>query len=339
MPPRLRSADVTDSTIASESELERLDRFPGPPSPRSSSRRFHQKLGGLGAKLPRKKATGRKLLLDGEEDGLRPVEKSAGADVVGEEAREDVGMGGVVVDHLPSERPPFEERWASNGYRQWQARRQAQTPNHIKYCPPVSLDVPPSHMGFFALLPGEIRNTIYHLSLVEPDGPHLIVMQPGTCSLGPCTHMELPTAVPGLLSTCQQIRHEATPIFCAENTFKFDSKTVRERCTANWLRALGVHARLIPSLLLEVMVWEPRTPNSSERVGRPYDVLLHCPAGGIMLAAFHARIKVKDDEGCVKLAEYARKLNEEIGWKRNEELILEFVWSDLMAELVYHCKK
>ena len=327
---------ATDSTTDSESEVERTERYPNFGSPRSGSRRFNQQIRATGARLPSKRRAGKKLLLDEGEDGEVLLSETVGFEGF-DEPKEDptkVAMGGVVLDP-----PLLDGTHGSSRYEQYQLRRQINKTTS----PSGSRDLNLSTMGLFALLPGELRNRIYRLILVDLEGPHMIVMQPGTCSLGRCTHTKLRTAAPGLLSTCRQIRHEAAPIFCSENrAFKFDAQTVRDRCTANWLRTLGAYGGSIPRIVLEVMVWESVTPNSLEKVGRAYEIRVGCPASRPerrFVLEFDAQIMAKDEVGCKRLLEHVEKLSEQVGQKRDEELLLQFVWSDWMAELVYRCKK
>ncbi|KAK3719314.1 hypothetical protein LTR37_004533 [Vermiconidia calcicola] len=350
----LPDRDATDSTTASESELERLEDYPKLLSPRSGSRRFKDRIAELaGPKVPIKRATGAKLgHLD---DGLRSFavqskKKEGGVKKArpGVEGAEDVGMGGVVMD-TPVIQRAFEssdEEGLSNEYAAYQLRlHQTQGSSHQRE---IDHNVPLSIMGFFASLPGELRNRIYRLALVEPSGPFNIIMQPGTCSLGPCSHMKLPTAVPGVLSSCRQIRYEAMPIFCAENRFKFDAKTVKERCTANWLRALGRYARLIPiSIGIEIIVWEDTSPTNLVKVGRPYVMTIENqpPNGGIIpdydgfILRLDGQIEAKAPDECAKMFKHVVKLNERFGQESREQLLLEFLWSDWMAELVFRCGK
>ncbi|KAK3697952.1 hypothetical protein LTR37_017176 [Vermiconidia calcicola] len=350
----LPDRDATDSTTASESELERLEEYPKLLSPRSGSKRFKDRIAELaGPNVPIKKATAAKL--GHMDDGLRSFavqrkKKEGGVKKArpGVEGAEDVGMGGVVMD-APVVQRAFEqsdEEVMRNEYAAYQLRlHQTQAYPHRGE---NDHDVPLSNMGFFASLPGELRNRIYRLALVKPHGPFNIVMQPGTCSLGPCTHMKLPTAVPGVLSSCRQIRYEAMPIFCAENTFKFDAKTVKERCTANWLRALGPYARLIASSVsIEIIVWEDTSPTNFEKVGRPYVMTIEnqAPSDGIILdyggfiLRLEGQIQAKAPDECAKVFKHVVKLNERFGQVSREQLLLEFLWSDWMAELVFRCGK
>ena len=339
--------DASGSTTASESEIERLEQYSGPPSPRSSSRRFRERISQLAPKVPVSCPMGSKLL-DMDEDGSKSKSRYGKADV-SKAGLEDTGpgMGGVMVDSAPFAASKLDN---ANEYEAWQMRRQARAAASASLG--QTQEVSFSNMGLFANLPGELRNRIYRLTLLTPsaDEPFLIVMQPGTCSLGPCTHARLSTAVPGLLSTCRLIRHEAMPIFCAENIFKFDTRTVRERCTGNWLRALGWYGGLIPQVILDVVVWEtdPAPLHGTAKWGKDYEVKVSCPInrpGGksefdVCVAG---RLIEKACSECERLHEHMAMLNKriedgEVG-KEIEKLLLEFVWSDWFAELVFRCAK
>ena len=352
---RLPDPDATDSTTASESEWERLERYPGPPSPRSSSIRLRERLSELGPKLPIRGRIGGKLPVQGDDGGTamdvlyrkthgKPRRKRA-------QARKELGTSAVIIDPQP-DTSEFDVE-DTNVYKAWQVGRQAQIKLDAEHSH-VEEDVttPLSHLGLFALLPGELRNRVYRNTvLTELPEPFLIALQPGTCSLGPCVHSKLPTAVPGLLSACRQIRHEAMPIFCAENTFKFDDKTVRERCVGNWLRCLGPYGRLLPAITLEILVWEPMWPNSTEKIGRPYQVKIECnrEEGLNPITLPHLlvdpEIRLKEKSMCDQLLEHMVKLRARAVHGEGERsealegLLHEFVSSDWLAELVYRCKK
>ena len=360
--------DGTDSPTPSDpdSDVERFERDPKPLSPRSGSRRFREKIRELGGKLPAEGegSTGSKFL-DGSEDfavglggRLKAVRKVWSKGRVESEA--DVGIGGVIIDQ-PGVGAEYGGQ-PTNSYRDWQLQRQfagAQAVPVQQHQTQSPVGRPLSNMGLFAKLPGELRNRLYRLTLLTPtiEEPFLITMQPATCSLGPCVHAKLPTAVPGLLSSCQQIRQEAMPIFCTENVFKFDTNTVRDRCTANWVRALGHYGSLVRCVILDVMVWEEVMFGSLEKVGRVYEVKLGCPAGiralrdevqcgGRFILHVDTTIRDKAREVYWKLREHVRKLNERMEQNgegsqpvTEESLLVEFLWSDWVAELVYRCKK
>lgn len=331
--------NATDSSTASESEVERLESYPEPPSPRSSSRRMRQKLG-LGSRRYPGKESKRESLFDEAEDDVRKQRRSFDAfDTVKEvDAQKKAVLGGVTLDAKPGERD-WEKLTAPATYKEWQTRRQeacAKTEDNT-----VAPDVPLSNMGVFAKLPGELRNRIYRLSLAEA-ARHHYQSEPGTCSLGPCKHMKLTSCVPGLLSTCRQIRYEAMSTFCSENTISFDSGLVRDRCVANWLRTLGPFGRLIPKLELNVLVWKPISPNREKKIGYAYSLTIECPAGqlnGEFRISIPKSMRVKDGPGCKRLESHIEDLNKRVGEEAHEKLLLEFVWSDWLAELVYQCKK
>ena len=357
--------DASNSETESESENEGLERYPGPPSPRSSARKYREKIAELQSTTPKKRQIGgggKMLVGQDMENPFDRLNEAKGSKkrVDGGDKEENkgrmskVGLGGVVIDAAPFAESKLAHQ-VENGYKAWQIRRATRSQSKAKTSNQLW---PLSNMGHFATLPGELRNRIYRYSLLTSScsEPFLITMQHGTCSLGPCLHAKLPTAVPGLLSSCRQVRGEAMPIFCGENIFKFDAKTVRDRCTANWLRALGHYGGLIPRILLEIIVWEPEERNSTKMIGRAYELTLHCPANapassvaGVRVGlvekedAFVLRIGpqiwAKEMEMCQKLLKHVERLNERTGTEVAEKLMLEFLWSDWMAELVYRCKK
>lgn len=92
------------------------------------------------------------------------------------------------------------------------------------------------------MIPGEIRNRIYRFSLLDKyDGVSITIkMVPNTCAIGKCLHSEARTALPGLLTTCRQIRSEAASIyFCENHCFQFDDQVVQQGCVPNWFRCIG----------------------------------------------------------------------------------------------------
>ena len=237
-----------------------------------------------------------------------------------------------------------------SAFHTWQLQRQQRaTPT-----PPESDQATElATMGLFALLPGELRNRIYRLVLLMTSPlPYPISMPYKTCALGPCVHARLPTAVPGLLSSCRQIRGEAMPIFLAENSgFKFEARAVECRCPANWIRALGWYARFVKMVVLEFLVY-PSSGNAE------YDIELTCPQSavlalneegamlGIEMGGFGIRIademKGKAPEQCEKIRKHVLELNGRLAAGaelRTEEVLREFVGSDWMADVVWKCKK
>lgn len=124
-------------------------------------------------------------------------------------------------------------------------------------------DLPSSDIGAFSKLPGEIRNHIYRLAIIEPESkPVMIEMQPKTCSMGTCLHNKASYNLPGIASTCRQLRNEVAPIFLTENTaFTFDDGVVQQCCVNNFLRTLGWYVNMIPqfNFLLKRPIWNHDT--------------------------------------------------------------------------------
>lgn len=120
-----------------------------------------------------------------------------------------------------------------------------------------------SDIGVFSKLPGEIRNHIYRLAVIEPESnPVKIEMQPKTCSIGECLHNRASYNLPGIASTCRQLRNEVAPIFLTENTaFHFDDGVVQQCCVNNFLRTLGPYVNMIRqfNFLLKRPIWNGDT--------------------------------------------------------------------------------
>ncbi|KAF2171679.1 hypothetical protein M409DRAFT_50343 [Zasmidium cellare ATCC 36951] len=120
-------------------------------------------------------------------------------------------------------------------------------------------DCPMSDIGTLSKLPAEVRNQIYRLAVVEPESnPVKIEMQPKTCSLGTCLHNKASYNLPGIASTCKQLRWEVAPIFLVENTaFTFDDSVVQQCCVNNYIRTLGPFVDIIPQFdfLLKRPIW------------------------------------------------------------------------------------
>ena len=125
-------------------------------------------------------------------------------------------------------------------YKNWfelRAAKRAAKPRPTQY---FVNNRPASYIGILNRLPGEVRNKIYRFSLIDDhDGLITIKMKPNTCAVGPCVHSEAHTALPGLLTTCRQIRWEAASIYFAENDgFKFDDQVVQQGCVPNFLHCI-----------------------------------------------------------------------------------------------------
>ncbi|KXT08060.1 hypothetical protein AC579_7981 [Pseudocercospora musae] len=122
--------------------------------------------------------------------------------------------------------------------------------------PPVSYknDCPESDIGkYFYKLPGELRNRIYRLAVLQETKTVEISTKPETCSQGACIHTKTSFNVPGIANTCRQMRWEVMPIFVAENdTWAFDAGVVHNCCVGNTIRSLGDYADLIPQFELAI---------------------------------------------------------------------------------------
>lgn len=304
--------------------------------------------------MPRKSNLSSRIL-DADEDGAyhmdvqkksktnlaKRIEREiALMDMLTEDKKGDaVDSGAVVLDWSKRIRsnPAYARYWNWQSERavSKQPARNATTPSHASQ----------SEIGFFALLPGELRNKVYRLALIEEDGVFTIRGHANQCSLGPCTHTKLSLTVPGLLNTCKQIRYESMPIFLSEHVIKFDARTVRCRCTGNFIRSLGPLARFIESVALEIMVWTlhqhiPRHPvptRAGLRTQQPFEIKIERPASS------QRRFSVNIDnviqahlwKETQLLLTHAKELDERAEIEEMAQLLLEFVWSDWMAELVY----
>lgn len=108
-------------------------------------------------------------------------------------------------------------------------------------------------------IPGELRNTIWHFALVEPDG----------------IKIEHDTKLPALLQTCRKIRRESYSIYFADNTFKI---SVRERGpfkpSTSWFKRVGHEAtKLIPRLEIR----QSRAKSNDQPIDYA-KLLFHCRA-------------------------------------------------------------
>lgn len=345
-------SDATDSFGDNESETERLERYPERrPSPGKTAHRMRTQLQQAQLRSSGKKAL--KAEMDGECGGL--ALRSARRVAVAKESKLEV-----MPEILP-EADGVEDEDAKPGSgqvfldgvdakRSWDAVMRARR-EVLRLTDPDadSSQLPKSDMGLFALLPGELRNRIYRFALVEGESePFLVNMDKETCNLGRCVHMRLPTAVPGLLSACKLIRSEAMPVFIAENSFKFDDELVKARCVANWLRAIGVYASLLSKVILDLVCWE--FPNGYSLLVGNGKVALHYEMTLLYMSKrkhgrwtldINREISDKALMECVRLGEFVATLNREIltKGKAKELALLEFVWSDWLAKLVYICRK
>ena len=250
----------------------------------------------------------------------------------------EAAMGGVVVDRdfLPGPSgAPASASGVGQDTPRWRrrSRRIAATRD----------DPPPSNMGVFARLPGELRNQIYRFALVEPPGtPHTLTMQPGpgpagpcsTCDHGPCSHAKLRTGLPGLLNASRQLRTEALPLFLAENDFAFDARTTRARCGHGWLATLGPYARLVRGLELRVGV-RTRQPDREFPIG-----LTRAPGGdGRLLVSIGLTLRERAPKECRRLKAFVAELNRTMAGCEWVERADRVVWSDLLADLVFRAAR
>jgi hypothetical protein len=190
-----------------------------------------------------------------------------------------------------------------------------------------------TNLGDFAKLPGELRNRVYNFTLVDPRGVFDVCSVPGTCSEGRCIHTRMPLAFPGLLSTCRQIRKEGLPIFCQENRFNFDAEMVRYRCVAAWLRTLGEHfVGQIPGITLKIAVWNNYISM--------HDVTIECPPSrkdGKFSLSIDEEIRRMARPQTSKMILAIHTVNSLTGKESAAGFLLGFVWSEMVADLVYKC--
>jgi len=227
---------------------------------------------------------------------------------------------------------PRLNRWTAHQLRQTKEKRKPEkgTGGHAV-----------SDMGLFSRLPGELRNYIYRLAFVAApeDQPVLIEGSDLVCGTGACVHKRAPVAAPGIASTCQQIRNELMPIFCAENTFKFNAAMVRNRCVGNWVRSMNTYARMIRRITLEILVLD-RNGAGGGTDSQTCDIVLGCP-----VANEDWRFELSFDKGLPKekvdasgLKPLVEKLND--GQKRGQaSKLVTILQSEPLAELVYRCRK
>lgn len=314
--------------------------------------------------MPLKKSVASRIL-DEDEDGAfhmglarrsetelakKVNRETALMDMLTEDGSGDNGLAGIKSmdwEVSAATNPAFAKYW------KWQVERKAS--DIASDTNAILSKIVRSKMGSFAALPGELRNKIYRYALVnewcifpvtgmfEVEGEFAVKGIPNQCNLGPCTHTRLSQEIPELLSTCKQIRHEALPILLAENKIHFDSKTVRYRCTTNFLRSLGPYARFIRHVTLDVMVWVPIDPvlHVSRHLRRQdrFSVDIKCPT------ASGEKFEVHVDEAIahrVKLEtrlfhRHVESVNERVGIEEMEHLLLALVGSDCVAELVWKC--
>lgn len=238
-----------------------------------------------------------------------------------------------VHDIFPSLRPilrptkPKQNRWKAHQLRQAKTEpKEAKTGNAV------------SNMGLFDKLPGELRNYIYRLAFVPEEQPVLISGSDLICGTGACVHRLASVAAPAIASTCQQIRNELMPIFCAENSFRFDAVMVRNRCVGNWARSLNTYARMVRKVTLEILVLN-RDYATGGTDSLLCDLVVQCPAGSPdkdFELTFDDKL-LCDKNAVSALEDLVDRLNDgEAGAASKLSFIL---GSDELAELVYRCRK
>lgn len=189
-----------------------------------------------------------------------------------------------------------------------------------------------SNMGLLNRLPGELRNQIYRDLLVSPDIT-LIECREAACSRGACEHAKISNLIP-LACTCQQIRYEAVPIFCAENKFKFNEPMVRNRCVANWVESMGSVAKLIPKIVLQIELRHRSPPHPVSYI-ETLDLEMTWPSGRVEIL-YPEAIPEKNKEFS-GLDELVDKLNAKRG--ALQERLIAITRSDELSDLAWRCRK
>ncbi|KAM3419526.1 hypothetical protein BST61_g2869 [Cercospora zeina] len=136
---------------------------------------------------------------------------------------------------------------------------------------------PVSDMGIFNKLPGELRNRIYIYSVVAQDKVIKVTAKHHEdCSEGRCRHTKASYNLPGLLSTCRQIRAECAMIYFTENkTILFDQDVVHFRCVGNYIRSIGHYIH--PYMQYKFMMYRPVFENNEFLSWAPYTFTLGLP--------------------------------------------------------------
>jgi hypothetical protein len=128
------------------------------------------------------------------------------------------------------------------------------------------------------------------------------------------------------------------PIFCRDNRgFFFDAAAVRNRCAANWLRALGPYGRLLGKVVLQVDL--TRVYGVSSNVYNPSTVIAIDYKKGWFTLRVPSAVRERAYMECRKLEHHVGMLNKRIGKEGLEELLLELVWSDWLSDVVYRCEQ
>lgn len=198
---------------------------------------------------------------------------------------------------------------------------------------------PSSDIGIFATLPGEIRNRIYRFAVLEPESkPVAINLEPKTCSMGACLHNKVSFNLPGIASTCRQLRWEAAPIFLAENVaFQFDDGVVQQCCVSNYLRTLGSYVDLIPqfNFLLKRPIW-----NFDQFVEYATYTFVLTPPKGSNGEFSLEQWEAKDRDICqCQLDDLVTDMNRRKDGVAMGGLVQEFVDSEEFADFVWRTRK
>lgn len=244
----------------------------------------------------------------------------------------DVNMDDIFpsIDGPSGPSKPKLNRWQAHQVRQIKSKRK-----RAKSAKAANAD---SSMGLFDLLPGELRNYIYRLAFVPDKQPVVVAGSDLVCGRGACVHKRASMAAPAIASTCQQIRNELMPIFCAENAFRFDAVMVRNRCAWSWVKTINTYARLIKKVVLEILVLN-RNWLAGGTDSQLCEISIECPAGrsdGKFEMSFDAKLPQEKVDECGLKALVQRLNDGESGWASKLAWI---VGSDELAELVYRCKK
>ncbi|EME79540.1 uncharacterized protein MYCFIDRAFT_178128 [Pseudocercospora fijiensis CIRAD86] len=207
--------------------------------------------------------------------------------------------------------------------------------------PPVSFknDCPESDIGkYFYKLPGELRNRIYRLAVLQETNTVEVSTKPETCSQGACTHTKTSFNVPGIANTCRQMRWEVMPIFVAENrTWAFDAGVVHNCCVGNTLRSLGDYADLIPQF--ELAINRPLWNRDSFTEYATYRFTLFPPKNHIANSQWDL-VQV-EKEGRVICDCAPRKLLTAMNANRESagKAVVDFVESEEWADFVWRVRK
>ncbi|USW54093.1 hypothetical protein Slin15195_G074120 [Septoria linicola] len=152
---------------------------------------------------------------------------------------------------------PYRNHAAQHRAKRARFENDAEVPSVPKAPVAPRVETPPkSDLGMLGKLPGEIRNDIYRLAVLEEDKSAcaLIKLQSNTCAVGACLHMKATHCMPGIINTCKQIRHECAPIFFNENAgIAFDEGMVLQGCITNWIRTVGPYVNLVRQFAFKML--------------------------------------------------------------------------------------